>query len=461
MERDIKRLKRSRIPLVKVRWNSRRGPEFTWEREDSLKRNTHISSQIRRLHPLQAFISSASSAVTYTSVYTDSEPGRVFWGADEEISDGEPVIPPPFIDITTIGAKGLQSGFRLSISLPPKARLRDFLCHTEGLHHQSPPISLSPPLLQGRALLGAQPPHLHFHHHHPWPQHYYHHLGVQTNQDTSGIASTQALVERYCRTTNTSTTTLPSSSLYIPPPVTIEDDIPESKHHHSKRFRGLFALGSRYEIGESSTARPTGGRGVDYRFVSTVDAEARRQGISEVGKTVWIVEEEQCFPRGWAYLDRMRSGDPSRSFMTHRDQVYDTRFSRCELAEMKASSETDRRPQAQMAETHRIYRANHGSLPARQDQNTPPNNTNLNNMTPESVQAMIDQALQQNSTNGDVGSMKSSNRCWELTRLCPSAATFIDSLQYDNSTESLDRDFASALAVLKPDVSKSRQAQNE
>ncbi|GJW66723.1 putative reverse transcriptase domain-containing protein [Tanacetum coccineum] len=37
MEREIKRLKQSRIPLVKVRWNSRRGPEFTWEREDSFK----------------------------------------------------------------------------------------------------------------------------------------------------------------------------------------------------------------------------------------------------------------------------------------------------------------------------------------------------------------------------------------------------------------------------------------
>ncbi|GJW23992.1 hypothetical protein Tco_0037803 [Tanacetum coccineum] len=37
MEREIKRLKRSRIPLVKVHWNSRRGPEFTWEREDSFK----------------------------------------------------------------------------------------------------------------------------------------------------------------------------------------------------------------------------------------------------------------------------------------------------------------------------------------------------------------------------------------------------------------------------------------
>nr|GEZ83761.1 hypothetical protein [Tanacetum cinerariifolium] len=33
-------------------------------------------------------MSSASSAVTYTFVYTDSEPGRAFWGADEELSDG-------------------------------------------------------------------------------------------------------------------------------------------------------------------------------------------------------------------------------------------------------------------------------------------------------------------------------------------------------------------------------------
>ncbi|GKG24997.1 putative reverse transcriptase domain-containing protein, partial [Tanacetum coccineum] len=38
MEREIKRLKRSRIPLVKVRWNSRRSPDFTWEHEDSFKK---------------------------------------------------------------------------------------------------------------------------------------------------------------------------------------------------------------------------------------------------------------------------------------------------------------------------------------------------------------------------------------------------------------------------------------
>nr|GEW24370.1 putative reverse transcriptase domain-containing protein [Tanacetum cinerariifolium] len=38
IEREIKRLKRSRIPLVKVRWNSRRGHGFTWEREDSFRK---------------------------------------------------------------------------------------------------------------------------------------------------------------------------------------------------------------------------------------------------------------------------------------------------------------------------------------------------------------------------------------------------------------------------------------
>ncbi|GKE94812.1 hypothetical protein Tco_1579667 [Tanacetum coccineum] len=37
MEREIKRLNQSQIPLVKVRWNTRRGPEFTREREDSYK----------------------------------------------------------------------------------------------------------------------------------------------------------------------------------------------------------------------------------------------------------------------------------------------------------------------------------------------------------------------------------------------------------------------------------------
>ena len=37
MEQGEKVLKHSKIPIVKVRWNSRRGPEFTWERKDQMK----------------------------------------------------------------------------------------------------------------------------------------------------------------------------------------------------------------------------------------------------------------------------------------------------------------------------------------------------------------------------------------------------------------------------------------
>nr|GFA45853.1 putative reverse transcriptase domain-containing protein [Tanacetum cinerariifolium] len=37
MDCEVKRLKQSCIPLVKIRWNSKQGPEFTLEREDQFK----------------------------------------------------------------------------------------------------------------------------------------------------------------------------------------------------------------------------------------------------------------------------------------------------------------------------------------------------------------------------------------------------------------------------------------
>ncbi|GKA59018.1 hypothetical protein Tco_0758331 [Tanacetum coccineum] len=37
MDREVRSLKRSKISLVKVCWNSKRGPEFTWEREEHMK----------------------------------------------------------------------------------------------------------------------------------------------------------------------------------------------------------------------------------------------------------------------------------------------------------------------------------------------------------------------------------------------------------------------------------------
>nr|GEU64651.1 probable aldo-keto reductase 2 [Tanacetum cinerariifolium] len=47
LEREFKKLKRRRIAIVKVRWNSKRGPKFTWEREDQMKlKYPHLFSDI-------------------------------------------------------------------------------------------------------------------------------------------------------------------------------------------------------------------------------------------------------------------------------------------------------------------------------------------------------------------------------------------------------------------------------
>nr|GEV75101.1 putative reverse transcriptase domain-containing protein [Tanacetum cinerariifolium] len=66
IEREIKRLKRSWIPLVKVRWNSRRGPEFTWEREDSFrKKYPHLFTN--------RVTSSTARVVEFTSFYAKQD----------------------------------------------------------------------------------------------------------------------------------------------------------------------------------------------------------------------------------------------------------------------------------------------------------------------------------------------------------------------------------------------------
>nr|GEW14906.1 hypothetical protein [Tanacetum cinerariifolium] len=328
-------------------------------------------------------MSSASSAVTYISVYTDSEPGRVFWGADEELLDGgsprvimygynglpmQPVAPPspnyipgpkepqtppvsqdedecepmfiqpydpnyvpepmypeyipledehvlpaeeqplPPVVSPTVESPGYvaesdpeedpeeyediesEDGLvdypmdggddgddddddsseddtdnkddedeedeeehlasadfaNASIPFPPKAEVKRLLAMSTP--PPSPHTSLSPPSVGERL---------------------------------ARMASTQALI--YAVTAALPSPSLPPlpPPLYIPPPVDHMDDIPETEMPPHKRSC-LFALGSRYEIGESFTARPTRSRGIDYGFVSTIDAEVRRRGIGEV-----------------------------------------------------------------------------------------------------------------------------------------------------------------------------------
>ncbi|GKF18479.1 hypothetical protein Tco_0063397 [Tanacetum coccineum] len=93
--------------------------------------------------------------------------------------------------------------------------------------------------------------------------------GCPTQIQTLRIASTQDLIDAV-----TAALPLPplpplTPSLYIPPLVDR----------------------SRYEIRESSTARPTRGRGIDYGFIRTIDAEERRQGIRDIGydiRDTWV-----------------------------------------------------------------------------------------------------------------------------------------------------------------------------
>ncbi|GJY18940.1 hypothetical protein Tco_0390431 [Tanacetum coccineum] len=342
-------------------------------------------------------MSSASSAVTYTSVYTDSEPGRVFWGADEEISDGG------ISRVIVLGYNGLP----MQLVAPPSP---DYIPGPED--PQTPPVPQDEDEREPMFIQAHDPDYvsepiypeyipLEDEHELPTeeqplppvdsstaespgyvtesdleedPEEYENdetddgpvdylmdwgddgddddgnssrdeaddedededeeeeeeeeHLAptdsvvvVPTDEPVSPPEGTkpiipppstditigaritvlpQASISLPPETEENAllvTTALPSPplpplppSLYIPPSVDHRDDIPESEQLPRKRLC-LYTLGSRYEIGESSPARPTGDRGVDYEFVSTVDTEARRQGISEVGygiRDTWI-----------------------------------------------------------------------------------------------------------------------------------------------------------------------------
>ncbi|GKF57588.1 hypothetical protein Tco_0171125 [Tanacetum coccineum] len=196
---------------------------------------------------------------------------------EEDEDDDEPVsppdgtklvIPPPSTDIT-IGDR-ISVRPQTSISLPPEAEVERLLAITTP--SPSPPISLSPPSAGERLVRCMAPPT------HssplPVPSPLLPSSGCLTQIQTLRITSTQALIDAV-------TIALPSPplpplppSLYIPPPVDRRDDIPESEQPPCKRLC-LSTLGSGYEIMESSTARPTRGRGIDYGFVSTVDVEER------------------------------------------------------------------------------------------------------------------------------------------------------------------------------------------
>ncbi|GKC79567.1 hypothetical protein Tco_1130341 [Tanacetum coccineum] len=152
----------------------------------------------------------------------------------------------------------------------------------------SPLISLSPPST-GERLARCMDPPIHSSPP-PVPSPLLPPPGCPIQIQTLRIAFTQALIDVVTAALPSPPLPLLPPSLYIPPPVDRRDDIPESEQSPRKRLC-LSTLGSRYEIGESSTARPIRGRRIDYGFFSTVDAKERRQGVRDVGygiRDTWV-----------------------------------------------------------------------------------------------------------------------------------------------------------------------------
>nr|GEV88630.1 reverse transcriptase domain-containing protein [Tanacetum cinerariifolium] len=188
------------------------------------------------------------------------------------------------------------------------------------------------------------------------------------------------------------TATLPSPllpplppPLYTPPPVDRRNDIPETELP-PRRKSCLFALNPRYEVGESSTAIPIRGRWIDYGFVSTLDDEAIRRGIREVGcgiRDTWV-DLIEAVPE----IAPMTLGEVNIR-VTELAELHEHDIHELDALQKDAQDSRTRISQRIMAPV------------TRRGQNTPPNDTNPNNMTPKSVQAMIDQALLRNFTNGD------------------------------------------------------------
>nr|GEY01469.1 retrovirus-related Pol polyprotein from transposon TNT 1-94 [Tanacetum cinerariifolium] len=370
----------------------------------------------RMLMELQAVMSSASSEVTYTTVYTDSEPGRVFWGAGEELSDGgsprvivygynglpmltvslpspdyepgpeEPQTPPAPQDEDEHKPMFIQPhdpDFMPEPIYPEYIPLEEehvLLAEEQPLPPVVSPTAESPKYVAESDLKedpeeyenderedgpldypidkgddednddgdssgddakdededeedeeeeqlapadfavviptdelvslpeGTEPAAISFS-----PEAKVERLLAMPTPPSSPLAllSPPSIGERLARCTTPAA--LPSPPLppplHIPPPVDCRDDIPETEMPPRKRLC-LSTLGSRYEAGESSTARPTEGRGIDYGFVSTLDAEARRRGIREVGyedriahqETIQILEVEAYAAReAWAH----------------------------------------------------------------------------------------------------------------------------------------------------------------
>ncbi|GJW22739.1 retrovirus-related pol polyprotein from transposon TNT 1-94 [Tanacetum coccineum] len=124
IDREVKRLKQIRIPIIKVRWNSRRGLELTWEREDQFrKKYPHLFT-----NSTSSSLSAAGTKVT-TVVVKVTTAGRIIENGNAPIVtktvDGkEIVIPPTSVEEKAQRRPELKARSTLLIVLPNEHQLK-------------------------------------------------------------------------------------------------------------------------------------------------------------------------------------------------------------------------------------------------------------------------------------------------------------------------------------------------
>nr|GEU39870.1 putative reverse transcriptase domain-containing protein [Tanacetum cinerariifolium] len=197
-------------------------------------------------------------------------------------------------------------------------------------------------------------------------------------------------------------------SLYPPPPLDRRDDIPEFEQPPRKRLC-LSTLGYRYEVGESSRK----GRGVDYGFADTIKDEMRYRATRGVGYGIkdTCIDPAEAVPEMAPTTLKTVSTRVTELVELHEHDTQDL------YALLEDAQDEEEAYAAREAWAHSIGLSQtvHHKLQTlceqvqimapvtRQGHNLPPPNTDTppHYMTTGSVQAMIDQALLRNSTNGD------------------------------------------------------------
>ncbi|GJZ95783.1 hypothetical protein Tco_0668117 [Tanacetum coccineum] len=124
MDREVKKLKKRRIPIVKVCWKSRRGPEFTWEREDEMKRKSWLG-----------FVIAAFLCYFHLGIPIWFELQSEVTGHENLPLRGGPVMLTVLFDTLLLmdGGQFLGSSYENASSVEPRDSLGDEMTHALGV----------------------------------------------------------------------------------------------------------------------------------------------------------------------------------------------------------------------------------------------------------------------------------------------------------------------------------------